>query len=217
MSAKRQSVADHGRRQGTSPLPHTPRARSPPPPSLTLAPAGRSPPPLPPSPPRSPRPRPLSRRRRREVHDQAKHVPPYLLPPPAGSRARSPPSQALPLTLTPAGRVASAGRWPSADDGCAGARWQGMQAGGQPPPTAVARWVGGTAGGAAFGSALNNCQLLLSTEIPSLAAMLAGPKATNHTGRVCCEVLRPNTGRGNDDGMRDVAGGWPQADAGWER
>ena len=42
-------------------------------------------------------------------------------------------------------------------------------------------------------SALNACQLL-STEIPSLAAMLADP---THTGRACCEVLRPNTGRGN--------------------
>ena len=74
--------------------------------------------------------------------------------------------------------------------------------GGSPPPTAaaVARWVGGAAGCAAFGSALNNCQLLLSTEIPSRAAMLAGPTHTG--GRACCEVLRPNTGRGNNDGKK---------------
>ena len=163
------SVDDHGRRQGASPLtPDPPRALA----SAAVAHARLG---------REGRLRRLRQRRRQgHDHDRRQGTSPPIHPTPrAGSRARSFPPQALPLTLTPAGRVVSAGRWPPADVGCAGARWQGMQAGGQtdrrlraerrayaPLPTAVARWVGGTAGGAAFGSALNNCQLLLSTEIP---------------------------------------------------
>jgi hypothetical protein len=126
------------------------------------------------------------------------------------SRARSSGAALPPLELRRAWHAR--GRWPPVEVGRAGARWQGMQAGGGagrqagrrlgaeersahlPLPTAAALprggWVWhGSRRRHSAESALNACQLL-STKIPSLAAMLAGP---THTGRACCEVLLPNT------------------------
>ena len=167
---------DHGRRQGASlPTPYPP-TRSPPPPSLTLTPAGRV---------ASAAPAVAAEKSTTTAAGKAR--PPIHPTPPAPgrsrarlcrrrSRSRSPrqggssPSVAGPLRTSGAGRAV--------------ARHAGR---GAAPPTAVARWVGGTAGGAAFGSALNNCQLLLSTEIliiPSLAASSASQvRCPTHTDR----------------------------------
>jgi hypothetical protein len=125
------------------------------------------------------------------------------------SRARSSGAALPPLELRRAWHAR--GRWPPAEVGRAGARWQGMQAGGGagrqagrrlgaeerrahlPLPTAAALprggwlWHGSRRRHSAE-SALNACQLL-STEIPSLAcgarrrAMLAGWRCSPPTAR----------------------------------
>ena len=125
------------------------------------------------------------------------------------SRARSIGAALPPLELRRAWHAR--GRWPPAEVGRAGARWQGMQAGGGagrqagrrlgaeerrahlPLPTAAALprggwlWHGSRRRHSAE-SALNACQLL-STEIPSLAcgarrrAMLAGWRCSPPTAR----------------------------------
>jgi hypothetical protein len=133
---------------------------------------------------------------------------------PAGSRAR--------LRRTAAAREGRLRR-SLAPRGCAG---QGMQAGGSPPDggPAVGGWV-------ARQAAPHSARLSIIVSFFCRPRFSSFPRLLRPVRRRCdarptriaggSEVLRrrvrrfrPNSGRGNDDGMRDVAGGWPPADAG---